>query len=69
MSKETKKIKLVDLTIRKIMEICDKNVKNCSECPLFFAYFNCDRFNNRHKSLTDTYDREKLLKDEVELDE
>lgn len=64
-----KKIKVVDLTIRQIIEICDKNIKHCPECPLFYNYFDCQRFNNKYKDLIDTYDREKLLKDEVLLDE
>ena len=63
------KTKLIDLTLRQIMEICDKNNEECSNCPLFYTYYDCHRFNNNYKTLTETYNRERLMKDEVNLDE
>ena len=63
------KTKLIDLTLRQIIEICNKHNENCSECPLFYTYYDCHRFNSKYKTLTETYNIERLMKDEVELDE
>ena len=63
------KTKLIDLTLRQIIEICNKHNEHCSNCPLFYTYYDCHRFNSKYKTLTETYNIERLMKDEVELDE
>ena len=59
-------MKTVDLTIRQIIEICDKNNKNCKNCPLHLSVLNCYKFNINYKYLSDIYDRERLMEEEVE---
>ena len=61
-------MKTIDLTIRQIIEICDKNNGNCKKCPLFTTMLACHKFNKRYGTIV-TYDIEKLMKEEVEDDE
>lgn len=63
------KSKLIDLTLRQIIEICNKNNEKCTECPLFNTYYDCHKFNSKYKTLTESYNIERLMKDEVELNE
>lgn len=63
------KIKLVDLTLRQIMNICDKHNKKCSKCPLYHSYFDCFALNTKFEVWGDTYDRKRLLNDEIEIKE
>ena len=63
------KVKLIDLTLRQIIKICDKNNKNCRNCPLFKSQINCFKFDERYKIFGETYDRKMLMEEMVELDE
>lgn len=60
-------MKTIDLTIRQIIEICDKNNKHCSKCPLHLSILDCYKFNINYKYLTNIYNREKLMEEEVEI--
>ena len=62
-------VKVIDLTIRQIIEICDKNNEKCSECPLYTSILNCHNFNSKYLGDTYTYDREILEKEEVEYND
>ena len=62
-------MKVIDLTIRQIIEICDKNNEKCMECPLYTSILNCQNFNSKYLGDTDTYDREILENEEVEDNE
>ena len=62
-------MKVIDLTIRQIIEICDKNNDKCSECPLYSSILNCQNFNSKFLWSTHTYDREILENEEVEYNE
>ena len=62
------KIKTIDLTLRQIIKICDKNIKECSKCPLFKSTFECFKLNKRYLD-THTYDRNKLMREKVEINE
>lgn len=64
-----KKIKVIDLTIRQIIELCDKHNDKCSECPLFNSILNCQNFNSKYSKTTYTYNREILENEEVELND
>ena len=63
------KIKLVDLTLRQIIKICDKHNKNCCGGPLFNSVFKCYEFDTRFKTFGGTYDRKKLMNERVEINE
>ena len=63
------KVKLVDLTLRQIINICDKHNTNCFECPLIRSRFNCGQFNKKYANSGTYYDRNKLMKEKVELDD
>lgn len=58
-------MKTIDLTIRQIIEICDKNSKRCTKCPLFNSMLDCHKFSIVYKDAV--YNREKLMKEEVEV--
>ena len=60
-------MKTIDLTIRQIIEICDKNKKQCNKCPLHLSILDCYKFNINYKYLTNIYNREKLMEEEVEV--
>ena len=60
-------MKTIDLTIRQIIEICDKNNKHCTKCPLFNSILNCHKFNIKYKNIAVLYNRDKLMEEEVEV--
>lgn len=60
-------MKTIDLTIRQIIKICNKHYKNCYKCPLHLSILDCYKFNTNYKYLTNIYDKEKLMEEEVEL--
>ena len=60
-------MKTIDLTIRQIIKICDKNKKHCTKCPLFNSILDCHKFNTKYKDVVLLYNREKLMEEEVEV--
>lgn len=57
-------MKTIDLTIRRITEICDKNKGACTECPLYESALNCFEL---HKDFGKVY-RNKLEEEEVDVE-
>lgn len=63
------KIKLVDLTLRQIIKICDEHNTNCFECPLIRSRFNCSQFNKKYANSSTFLNRDKLMKEKVVLED
>lgn len=57
-------MKTIDLTLRKIMEICDKHKGACATCSLYGSTFKCYEL---HKDFGKTY-RNKLEEEEVDVE-
>ena len=58
-------VKVIDLTIRQIIEICDKHKGECRCCPLFLSKINCHDFNIYYSKHNIPY-RKALENEEVE---
>ena len=62
-------VKTIDLTIRQIIEICDKHNSRCSDCPLFNSTLACHKFSKKYKDFCGSYNREILMEEEVDVDD
>ena len=61
-------VKVIDLTIRQIIEICDKHKGNCRCCSLWFSKIKCHDFNKYTNSKCNLW-RKELENMEVKLNE
>ena len=63
-----KKIKVGELTLNKIVEISDKHIGSCIECPLYqIPHINCFHFCEASDEYIKTLKEE--LKEEIEYEE
>lgn len=61
-------MKTVDLTLRQIIELCNKNNKQCHKCPLFTSRLDCHKFNTEYKDVVSGYNVDQLMEEEVEVE-